>query len=82
MTAGPGPARNRDCSTAKDGSVTESKKKNRHILHVELTPRMRAKLDGIVAELKDDPRLEGVDVTRQTALRHAVICYPGKELAG
>ncbi len=62
--------------------MSEPKKKARHILHVELTPRLRDKLDGIVAELKDDPRLEAVEVTRQTALRHAVNQYVGKVPAG
>lgn len=59
-----------------------TEKKNRHILHVELTPRMRAKLDAIVAHLKDDPRLEGVTVNRQTALRHAVITFDPKAPVG
>lgn len=49
--------------------------RNRNIMHVELTPKMRAKLDDIVAELRDDPRLEGVDISRQTALRQAVNAY-------
>jgi hypothetical protein len=54
--------------------VNEQKKKRR-IMHVELTPRLRAKLDAIVVELKKDPRFEGVDVSRQSAWRHAVIAY-------
>lgn len=49
--------------------------RNRNIMHVELTPKMRTKLDAIVAELRDDPRLEGVDISRQTALRQAVTAY-------
>lgn len=58
--------------------MTESKKKIRHILHVEISPSVRVKLDAIVAELKRDPRLEGVEISRQTAIRHAVIAYGGK----
>lgn len=52
--------------------------RNRNIMHVELTPRLRSKLDAIVAELRDDPRLEGIEVSRQTALRHAVNAYHPK----
>ncbi len=44
-------------------------------MHVELTPRLRAKLEAIRTELKGDPRLDGTEVTRQTAWRHAVIQY-------
>lgn len=51
------------------------KKKTRNIMHVELTPKLRAKLDAILCELKRDPRLDGVDVSRQTAWRHAVTAY-------
>jgi hypothetical protein len=47
-------------------------------MHVELTPRLRAKLDAIRAELRKDPRLDGIDVSRQTALRHAVNAYDTK----
>ena len=49
--------------------------KKRNIMHVEITPKLRKKLDEIVSELKTDPRIEGVEVTRQTALRHAVHAY-------
>lgn len=49
--------------------------RNRNIMHVELTPRLRTKLDAIVAELRDDPRLEGLEISRQTALRHAVNAF-------
>jgi hypothetical protein len=52
--------------------------RNRNIMHVELTPRLRAKLDAIRAELRKDPRLDGIDVSRQTALRHAVNAYDTK----
>ena len=53
-------------------------KKNRNIMHVELTPRLRDKLDAIAMELRKDPRLEGAAITRQTALRHAVNAYEMK----
>jgi hypothetical protein len=61
-----------------DDEVSEAPKKKRprgSIMHVELTPRLRAKLEAIRTELKGDPRLDGTDVTRQTAWRHAVISY-------
>lgn len=63
--------------------MTEPKKKRpRTIMHVELTPKMRAKLDAIVGELKQDPRLEGGKVSRQTALRQAVLAYELKASTG
>lgn len=63
--------------------MSEPKKKRARgtIMHVELTPKVRAKLDAIVGELKKDPRLEGCDISRQTALRQAVLAYELKGTA-
>lgn len=58
--------------------MTAEKKKSRTIMHVELTPRLRQKLDAIVSELKRDPRLEGLGISRQAAMRHAVNAYENK----
>lgn len=57
--------------------MTEATKKSRRIMHVEFDPQLRAKLDRIVAELKADPRMGSMKgkITRQAALRHAIIEY-------
>ena len=62
--------------------MSEKKKTHRNIMHVELTPRLRVKLTAIMKELGDDPRPEGVEISRQTALRHAVNSYALKAPTG
>lgn len=53
------------------------KAKSRNIMHVELPPALRVKLDAIKRELQTDPRNEALKskITRQDALRHAITVY-------
>lgn len=53
-------------------------------MHLELSASHRAKLDAIVAELRADPRVEGLakKLSRQDAARYAINAYTAKGASG